>query len=91
MIEFLNTTNQSSPFYLAHESFVTFFETRDCVQVHDLPWEEKCNFTKHTIDCRVEERIFDYTSFIFCGAFPSFEWISKLFLVSLKVFIKFSK
>lgn len=76
-----NFLNHSTPSALTHESFVTFVVFRDCEQVNELPWLEKCNFTKLTADCRVEERILDYTSFIFCGQHPEEEWLKKLLLV----------
>lgn len=90
LVENFNSTNQTSPFYLAHESFVTFFSTYDCVQVNELEWAQKCEFTRKTPDCRIEERILDYTSFIFCGSFPQMEWIAKAILVNECLLLFFS-
>lgn len=79
-----NHANQSVPSALTHENFVTFSITRNCEQVNQLAWADKCNFTRFTSDCRLEERILDYTTFIFCGEYPDIEWLKKLLLVRLK-------
>lgn len=79
--------NFSESLALPHESYVAVLLETECSKINCLPLDERCAFARQTSDCRDEQRLIDYASFIYCGfGEPQYEWTETLAKALLVVF-----